>query len=505
MRGGLSSQDLQKAWRYAVQTDFHGLTSGENDPIETVTLTYDSHERFIPFQRRNDRMEQAYGISSDERWLAHGVDMTIDLYDLSTGKRVTTLSGHTASIGSLAFAPNHSNTLLSSAASRGNRAEDERAEIIVWNLREISEGSTETERAEPDDVAREAVEHIQTRLAAAAPPVSLESGETAELTTTLEKLLDRFISRSSLPSTARRLSGRLCTSFQSPVFNNAGTAFTVLPARSPPSNGDAQWDIGVHDLGSGRETILTGHRDSIMWIGFSPDDSLIVSACWDGTFRVWRADTGEQVHIWTTDKQNWTGCFAPDNDRFLGTDGDGKIRVWSLSSGELLWSYEGAGMGRAWRRFVDWSRDGKYILVGGEDLGEILLFEVPPDPSVGPPEAAQRRVLSLEKTRMDDDVKRMARGFLSVNSLRFIFDVEDNDVTFGCSTYIDVGIEFVSLARGKRWRIIPFERTDDDEADYKRLDRTKEGWPIYPRWSALKKSRQVVVISPDGARFWKLT
>lgn len=502
MRGSLSSEDLQKVWRYAVQTDFYGLTPGDNDPIETVTLTYGTHERFIPFLRRSDRMEQAYAISSDERWLAHGAETKIDLYDMSSGERVTTLTGHTVTVKSLAFAPGHPDTLVSSAASR----HIEGAEIIVWDLKGELERPTELERIETEEIARDAVDHIRTSLGNVTSSLSLGPNDTEVLTTAVRMWLDRFIGRSSLPSTARRLSGHLCTSFQSPVFNNAGTAFTMLPARSPPSNGDARWDIRVQHLVSGRKTILTGHRDSIMWIGFSPDDSLIVSACWDGTFRVWRADTGEQVHVWTTDKQNWAGCFAPDNERFLGTDGDGKIRVWSLSSGELLWSYEreGEGFMRRWRRFVDWSSDGKYVLVGGEDLGEILLFEVPSDPSVGPSEAAQRRVLSLEKTRMDDDVKRMARGFLNVNSLRFIFDVEDNDVAFGCSTYIDVGIEFVSLARGKRWRIIPFERTNDDDADYKRLDRTKEGWPIYPRWSALKESRQVVVISPDGARFWEL-
>jgi WD40 repeat protein len=497
---------LQKVWRYAVRTDFHGLDPGRTDPIETVTLTYETHERFVPFLRRDDQSGYAYAISSDERWLAHGIKMTIDLYDLSTGERVRTLMGHIADIESLAFSASTETTILvSSATSDYDNAEEERAEIIVWDLKDDSEGPEQTDRIEAGEVARDAVDHIQARLAAATPSLSLEPGETTELTTSLEKLLGRFISRSSLPSTARRLSGRLSTSFQSPIFNNAGTALTILPAYSPPSNGDAQWDIRVHDLVSGRETILTGHRDSIMWIGFSPDDSLIVSACWDGTFRVWRADTGEQVHVWTTDRQNWAGCFAPDNERFMGTDGDGKIRIWSLSTGELLWSYQGADRGGRWRRHVDWSPDGKYILVGGEEHGEILLLEVPTSGSdVGPVEPAQRRLLSLAETRMDDDMKSLAEGMLGVASLQFVSgEGNDEDVMFGSTTYSDAGVEFVSLTRGKKWRIVPFERTEDDEADYDRLRR--EGWGSALSWSVLKKTGQVVVVNGDGLRFWKLT
>jgi WD40 repeat protein len=498
MREPLDSLDLIKAWRYAIDTDFQCLAPGETGPMETVTMTYDTHERFIPFQRQSDRQAgHVFAISSDERWLAHGAETKIDLYDMSSGERVKTLMGHTVTVDSLAFAPNHPHTLVSSAASR----HIEGAEIIVWGLKEQLDRSNEQAKIETGDIARDAVDHIQTSLGKATSALSLGPDDTEVLTTVLQVWLDRFLGRSSLPPNARRLSGRLRT------FNNAGTAFIVLPALSTRVDGDAKWDFKVYDLALGRETVFSGHRDSIAWIGFSPDDSLIVSASRDGTFRVWRADTGDQVHVWTTDKQNRTGCFAPDNDRFLGIDAQGKIWVWSLSTGDLLWSFEDDHAGGRSRQCVDWSRDGKYIIVGGEGFGEILLFEVSSDPNVGPIRPAQRRILSVGKSRMSDDplMARWARKMLNVNSLQFVYGDEDDDdeVVFGSTTYIDLGVEFVSLTRGKRWRIIPFERADDDDAEFDRLD--KEGWTVQPRWFALKRSRQVVVISCDGARFWKLT
>lgn len=216
-----------------------------------------------------------------------------------------------------------------------------------------------------------------------------------------------------------------------------------------------------------------------MWIGFSPDDSLVVSACWDGTFQVWRAGTGERVHVWTTDKQDWAGYFAPDNERFLGTDSDGKIRVWSLRTGEILSLFETDEERHSWRRSVDWSPDGNYILVDGERLAEILLFDVEAQPTAGSLIPAQRRTLSFEKTNMGDGTKRTVAEFpWAVDFLRLVFD--DDQVTFASTSYIDIALEIVSLTKGMRWRMVPFDRTDDDEADFARLEKSKEGYPICP-------------------------
>lgn len=49
------------------------------------------------------------------------------------------------------------------------------------------------------------------------------------------------------------------------------------------------------------ETVtLTGHRDVVTWIGFSPNDKLVVSASFDETYRAWDAESGTCLHILNT-------------------------------------------------------------------------------------------------------------------------------------------------------------------------------------------------------------
>jgi len=91
-----------------------------------------------------------------------------------------------------------------------------------------------------------------------------------------------------------RLDGILASRLQSSVFNHAGDTLNDLPRPWPRSIGDTQCDIGFYHILSGVTKILTGHHDAITRIGYSPDNSLVVSACWDRTFRVWEAKTGEQ-------------------------------------------------------------------------------------------------------------------------------------------------------------------------------------------------------------------
>ena len=62
---------------------------------------------------------------------------------------------------------------------------------------------------------------------------------------------------------------------------------------------------------------------------------------------------------WVADEQNWAWVFKPDGIQFAGTEGD------------ALAEYR---TGHCWKRHIDWSPDGRYIPIGRELAGAILLF-----------------------------------------------------------------------------------------------------------------------------------
>jgi WD40 repeat protein len=326
----LSANDLHRAWRYAVATDFQDL-SDDPKPIETVELPYASNDRRLPFERLPTSLDFQHAFSADERWFALAVGEEIDLYDLTTEAKIT-LCGHNAEIRCLAFSPNKSSMLVTSASGSDRTIDSETNEVFIWDLQQSIMDSAE--RVPPNQVeewTNDLVEGFRNKLSSSTPPLPLEQAIEDSLTRTLSTLFGRIGNRPS----ARKIHGRLCHSFQSSMFSHDGKVLIILPGATPESNGDHAWDITLHHLEQDHEITLTGHRDMIMWTSFTPDDKRVISAAWDGTFRVWHPQTGECLWVWNTHMQNWTGAISPDSKHFLGTDGEGNLWVRDLETGDL--------------------------------------------------------------------------------------------------------------------------------------------------------------------------
>src|SRR6266571_2517175 len=81
---------------------------------------------------------------------------------------------------------------------------------------------------------------------------------------------------------------------------------------------------------------FTGHKGSVMSVGFSPDGQRIVSGSDGGIIGVWNATTGE------TEAGPFTGHtysvmsvgFSPDCQCIVSGSSDGTIRVWNATTGE---------------------------------------------------------------------------------------------------------------------------------------------------------------------------
>ena len=491
--------DTYKRWRYAVETDFHGLDVSATE-LKTIDLTYDGCDRFLPFNRSPQEARIKSAINHDNTLLAVVIGSDIDVYDLKTGKQGV-FSGHADPVNEVAFLPGQPKKVVSWSHDNSiSRSEDHRGAIIFWtvddDLKEVKDKHVEMRRVEK--ASKSSVDHLQDLLDEHHLIVTLRDAEKNALLTQLKNNLSRIVRQHSASDNVK-LEGRLASSFQAPLFNHAGDTLLYLPGPRPSSNGDEKWDIGLHHILSGTTKTLTGHRDAITWIGFSPDDTLVVSACWDGSFRVWDAKTGEEKFKWVTDIQNWAGAIRPDGTQFLGTDDNGAVRIWDLKTGEMVAKYE---KGDHCKRYLDWSPDGRYIAVGGDLSGEITLFDTQAlaDES-GQMAPIQTRVLDIKAVSNDEMIQYMVSSSLAVYNVKW----EGNGHRLISGTHGIVAVEIVDFDLDVKWRIIPFERTDDNEADWERLPKTSvNGSPFRPGYLHLASSDEIALVCHDGVRFWKL-
>lgn len=530
---GWSSEELRHAWHYRVDRDFSPIsntiktasdvpTSPFQAPIELIS--YGSAEVSIPF---HDLVLAPYrgveaAVDPDGRWLAVASGTDIFIYDVQAPLQApVSLRGHTNNVDNLVFAPGHQCTLVSSADVdfRSNDPE-QKPEIIVWNVTEEQTGGEAAFEAGP--IAEAAVTTVEERLVAVSAPFTLSADDRNGLLKAVERVVSHCERRHGVAK-RNQAAGRLATSFGGEVFSHSGEILVYMPGRRPNSNGDDDWSMKLRWLGDGRELLLKGHRDAIMWTGFSPDDSLLASVAWDGTFRIWRVETGEEVHKWESGKQNWGGCFSPDGMQFLGTDGDGTIRVWNVKSGKEVWRYKAEAeeeFGICWRRHITWSSDGRYIAVGGGVMGLISLFDSQAEVVNGVLRPVQERRLSadgfdfsgLDLHPEDEQLGRsVGGGNFEVCSLRFLQAVGSGGATrgplwLGSTTYTDGVLELVELYSGQKRRYIPERPTEQQAGGEPREDEYQEDSASDhpPKWVYISGSNQLVIITSKGAFFWSL-
>lgn len=182
--------------------------------------------------------------------------------------------------------------------------------------------------------------------------------------------------------------------------------------------------------------VLNGHTRTITWASWSPDDKIIATASWDGTYRLWDAETGEQRHVIQTQGQNWTGVFFNDAKHvLLAGAGPFRVGVYGMFTGELIRWVDDEDLPKQ-----DWIR-----IFAVQTAKGMVVFKRGREVVVWRPFQEDGTVETILKFRKDDNPLRDRYG--GVNLLKFV-DVGRKLIARG-----EDGTVFVwDVEDGKKWR-----------------------------------------------------
>jgi eukaryotic-like serine/threonine-protein kinase len=122
--------------------------------------------------------------------------------------------------------------------------------------------------------------------------------------------------------------------------------------------------------GDGSQVVLNtfNHDDSVTSVAWMPKSSTTVaSGSLDNTVRIWSLNGGDQATIKYTghSKAVYSIAWSPDGQKIASASGDGTVQIWNASNGSHIYTYTGHN-GKAVYAVV-WSADGKYVASGADD------------------------------------------------------------------------------------------------------------------------------------------
>lgn len=86
---------------------------------------------------------------------------------------------------------------------------------------------------------------------------------------------------------------------------------------------------------------LTGHRDTVLSVSFSPDSKNLLSTSADNTVMLWGSDSGEMLNKLVDHVISPYVAISSDGELVASGSEDGNIYLWKLSEGRIIRTLEG--------------------------------------------------------------------------------------------------------------------------------------------------------------------
>jgi hypothetical protein len=316
--GGLAGLNRTKALRRIdkVSANLSGSTSPESPSGPVGELK--------KFEGHTDEVK-GVALSSDGRYgVSGGVDKTVRVWDLASGKEERLLRGHNKQVWAVAFHPNNRQVFSVSWDATAR----------LWDVKSANEIRRYTHRLDVNGLA-----------------VSRDGN------TFLTGSDDHnvYLWSTSSADEIRKYTGH--------------TNFVYCAAFGPDgrhiASGSTDKTVRVFDQATGSQVkVFEGSQNAVTNVAFTPDSRYILSSG-DGVIHMWDMNTGKEARKFEG-HAGLAGAMAlsPDGRRLLTGGDDKTIRLWDVATGKELHKFQGHTESVT---CVTFSADGRRALSGSLD------------------------------------------------------------------------------------------------------------------------------------------